>query len=89
MFAGPADYPELWGALLVLNWPVYTFVYRQVFTDDRDVKRSVLAALKPCLFWKEGESWSAGKALSFLLICGLIVSFEYSVLGALVSMVTA
>ena len=86
---GGTEYPALWGALLVLNWPVYAFVYRQVFSDGQDVRRSILAALKPALFWKHGEPWSAGKAFSFFLICGLIVAFEYAVLSAIVSMAVA
>jgi len=78
------DYPALWGALLVLNWPVYVLIYRNVFSDTRDLKLSLLAAMKSPFFWKDGEPWSAGKLMSFFLICGLIVMFEYAVLGALV-----
>jgi hypothetical protein len=33
--------------------------------------------------------WSAGKAVSFLLICGLIVAFEYAIFNTIVSMVLA
>jgi hypothetical protein len=83
------EYPALWGALLVLNWPVYGFVYRQIFTDKRDLRAAVHAAFKFPLFWREGEPWSAGKAVSFLLICGLIVAFEYAVLNTIVSVVLA
>ena len=86
---GVAEYPALWGALLVLNWPVYAFVYRQVFSGGNDVRRSALAALKPALFWRDGEPWSAGKAFSFFLICGLIVAFEYALLSAIVSKAVA
>jgi hypothetical protein len=87
MFNASTEFPALWGALLVLNWPVYAFVYRQIFSSRRDVKLSVLAALKPSVFWKDSEPWSAGKAFSFLLICGLIVAFEYALLSALLSQV--
>ena len=83
------EYPALWGALLVLNWPVYGFVYRQIFTDKRDLKAAVHASFKYPLFWKDGEMWSAGKAVSFVLICGLIVAFEYAMLNTIVSMVLA
>jgi hypothetical protein len=81
------EYPVLWGALLVLNWPVYGFVYRQIFTDHRDLKAAIYASLKYPHFWREGEMWSAGKLASFILICGLIISFEYAVLNTIVSMV--
>ena len=89
MLTAATEFPALWGALLVLNWPVYGFVYRQTFTDKRDLRMAVHAAFKFPLFWREGEPWSAGKAVSFLLICGLIVSFEYAVLSTIVSMVLA
>jgi hypothetical protein len=83
------EYPALWGALLVLNWPVYGLVYRQIFTDQRDLRAAVHAAFKFPIFWREGEPWSAGKAVSFLLVCGLIVAFEYAVLNTVVSRVLA
>jgi hypothetical protein len=86
-----AHYPALWGALLVLNWPIYAFVWRQMFVDGSDVKRSILAALKPALFWKwrTEEPWSAGKVFGFIIICGLIISFEYAVLVGVISMASA
>jgi len=87
MFSAPTEFPALWGALVVLNWPVYAFVYRQIFSGRRDAKLSLFAALKSPLFWKDSEPWSAGKAFSFLLICGLIVAFEYALLSALLSQV--
>ena len=83
------EYPALWGALIVLNWPVYGFVYRQIFTDKRDFKAAVHAAFKSPIFWREGDPWSAGKAGSFILICGLIVAFEYAVLNTVIAMVLA
>ena len=83
MLIGPSEYPALWGALLVLNWPVYVLLYRDVFSSTRDLKMSLLALMKSPFFWKGGEPWSAGKLLSYFLICGLIVMFEYAVLGAL------
>ena len=91
MLTAATEYPALWGALLVLNSPVYAFVYRQLFVDGKDIKRSVLAALKPAPFWnwRTSEPWSAGKAFSFFLICGLIVSFEYAVLCAVLQMMLA
>ena len=85
MITGASEYPALWGALLVLNWPVYTLIYRQVFSDKRDLKASVLAALKPSIFWKGEESWSAGKFILYFLVCGLAVWFEYEILCAIVS----
>ncbi len=62
MLGGDPEYPAIWGALLILNWPVYAFVYRQIFLDRQDLKQCVRAALKPSLFWKWGSSepWSAG-----------------------------
>jgi hypothetical protein len=91
MMNAATEYPALWGALLVLNWPVYAFVWRQIFVGATDVKRSILAALKPAPFWnwRSEEPWSAGKMFSFLFICGLIISFEYAVLCTLVSMALA
>ena len=85
------EYPALWGALLVLNWPVYAFVWRQMFVDSTDVKSSILAALKPALFWNwhSSEPWSAGKVFAFIIICGLIVTFEYAMLSALVTLALA
>jgi hypothetical protein len=89
MLGGDPEYPAIWGALLILNWPVYAFVYRQIFLDRQDLKQCVRAALKPSLFWKWGSSepWSAGKATFFFLACGVIVWFEYAVLCRLVSKV--
>jgi hypothetical protein len=62
---------------------------RQIFTDKRDLRAAVHASFKYPLFWKEGEMWSAGKAISFVLICGLIVAFEYAILNTVVSMMVA
>jgi hypothetical protein len=87
MLIGPTEYPALLGALLVLNWPVYVVLYRQAFTNTRDLKLSFLAAMKTPFFWKDGEPWSAGKLLSFFLVCGLIVMFEYAILGAVLARV--
>jgi hypothetical protein len=89
MMTAPTEYPALWGALLVLNWPVYVLLYRQVFSNTRDLKLSLLAAMKSPFFWKDGEPWSAGKVFSFFLICGLIVMFEYAILSAVVSLALA
>ena len=59
------------------------------FTDKQDLKAAIHASFKYPLFWREAEMWSAGKAMSFLLICGLIVAFEYAVLNTIVAMVLA
>ena len=88
---GAAHFPIIWGALLILNWPIYKSVWRQMFADRADVKRSILEALKPAAFWNwsSEEPWLAAKAFGFLVICGLIVSFEYAVLIALITMAVA
>jgi len=86
MLTAPTEYPAIWGLLLVVNWPVYGFVYRQIFTGRKDAKVSLLSAFKPMVSWKGDDAWSAGKAFSFLLICGLIISFEYEVVGAVLSL---
>jgi hypothetical protein len=88
---GTAHFPVIWALLLVLNWPVYAFVWRQMFVDSSDVKRSILAALKPALFWnwQTEEPWSAAKVFGFIIVCGLIVSFEYALLIALITMAVA
>ncbi len=89
--ADTSHYPVLWSALLVLNWPLYAFIWRQLFVDRSDVKRSILAALKPSLFWNwhTEEPRSAAKVFGFIIVCGLIVSFEYAALVALISMAVA
>ena len=89
MFTVTTEYPAVWGALLVLNWPVYVLLHRHLFADKQDLKLSLLAALKSPLFWKDGDAWTAGRGLSYFLICGLVISFEYVVICAVISRVLA
>lgn len=78
------DYPALLGALLVLNWPLYSWIGRQIFRDRKDVKEAVhhgatlsLVSLLRGTYMR--DTWAGARIFSWFLISGLLVMFQYFV----------
>jgi hypothetical protein len=90
MFGTAGEDPVLWWALLVLNVPLFVFMYRKLFADRRDLWACAVAGFRPGLllrerFWSSSEGWSAGKFWLFVLGGPFLVLIEYELLIRLFS----
>ena len=86
------EYPAIWGALLVLNWPLYVAIFKLAFRDRADLKQALWYSVTPVILWiyrrKWVESmWGSGRMAGSFLICGLVVWFEYFVICEIVGRV--
>ncbi len=72
--------------LVVINFPVYRFVYRLIFSDPEDFDESIKYSFTPDFlsffrgkYWQ--DKWGTFKLRMYILLCLAIVLLEYVLLN--------
>lgn len=91
-FAAPVDYPALFGALIVLNWPVYRVLWTVMFRDAAEAKESAWFFFGRSLLRSiaRGETWkqlsSGGKTGLLMVTVMILVTAEYAAVASVIDL---
>lgn len=69
-------------ALVILNFPVYRFIYKLIFSDPEDFDESVKFSFTPDFisffrgkYWQ--DRWGTFKLRMYIFLCLAVVALEY------------
>ncbi|KPV56338.1 hypothetical protein QJ48_28280 [Paenibacillus sp. A3] len=73
-------------ALVIINFPVFRFIYRLIFSNPEDFDESVKYSFTPNLisffrgkYWQ--DKWGTFKLRMYILLCLAVVALEYMLLS--------
>ncbi|SCW80374.1 hypothetical protein SAMN04487970_105138 [Paenibacillus tianmuensis] len=76
-------------ALVIINFPVYRFVYKLIFSDPEDFDESIKYSFTPNLisffrgkYWQ--DQWGTFKLRMYILLCLAVVALEYMLLSEVI-----
>ncbi|WP_010501235.1 hypothetical protein [Paenibacillus elgii] len=76
-------------ALVIINFPVYRFIYKLIFSDPEDFDESVKFSFTPDFisffrgkYWQ--DKWGTFKLQMYILLCLVVVLLEYMLLSQVI-----
>ncbi|KZE73402.1 hypothetical protein [Paenibacillus elgii] len=76
-------------ALVIINFPVYRFIYKLIFSDPEDFDESVKFSFTPDFisffrgkYWQ--DKWGTFKLRMYILSCLVVVLLEYMLLSQVI-----
>lgn len=76
-------------ALVIINFPVYRFIYKLIFSDPEDFDESIKFSFTPDFisffrgkYWQ--DKWGTFKLRMYILSCLVVVLLEYMLLSQVI-----
>ncbi len=76
-------------ALVIINFPVYRFIYKLIFSDPEDFDESIKFSFTPDFisffrgkYWQ--DKWGTFKLQMYILSCLVVVLLEYMLLSQVI-----
>ncbi|PUA39793.1 hypothetical protein C8Z91_06895 [Paenibacillus elgii] len=76
-------------ALVIINFPVYRFIYKMIFSDPEDFDESIKFSFTPDFisffrgkYWQ--DKWGTFKLRMYILSCLVVVLLEYMLLSQVI-----